>query len=492
MKLWQKVFLSTLLLVMVAIHVVSWVLVRNSQELMLEREQSRCLESHENLSANIANRVIYQRLRLNKIVLDEENVLEQIEMSLSASGSNTFGAAVYRDGEELSHAGVTISPLNLPEGFIQENMCALRPVSSDNHHYLLTASFIFVEGQQMELYTISDISEIYTLREKQVVFIQRMGLLLSCCCAVLLLLWTIPLLAPLRRLNQLTQKIAAGQYSVRVPERGSAEFRELAHSMNVMADAVEANVEQLEQVAEDRKRFIANLAHEMKTPLTSILGFADILRISRTVSDDQRQEYAGIIVEEAKRLRTLSGKLMELITMGSTALTLTTVTIPDIFAEIELTLRPNVLAHECKLYVIPSRVSILCDVTLIKSMLFNLLDNALKATAKGGHILLYCKYNQEKEEIRITVRDNGIGMSEETVQKATEPFFMADKARTRCAGGAGLGLALCAEIARVHGGQLQIKSQLGKGTMIQVTLPVKPPESTNRLSTPPQGGSTHA
>lgn len=127
MKLWQKVFLSTLLLVMVAIHVVSWVLVRNSQELMLEREQSRCLESHENLSANIANRVIYQRLRLNKIVLDEENVLEQIEMSLSASGSNTFGAAVYRDGEELSHAGVTISPLNLPEGFIQENMCALRP-----------------------------------------------------------------------------------------------------------------------------------------------------------------------------------------------------------------------------------------------------------------------------------------------------------------------------------------------------------------------------
>ena len=490
MKLWQKVFLCALFLMMAAIHVVSLVLVQNSQQLMLEREQSRCLESHENLSANLVNRVIYERLRLNKIVLDEETIQEQMELSLAAVGSNTFGAAVYQDGQKLASSGVSIPAVDLPQDFIRKDFCSLRPIEEDGQHYLLAASFLFVEGQQMELYTVSDISEIYTLRAKQLAFIQRMGLIFSCCSAVVLLFLMIPLLSPLGKLNQITQKIASGNYAVRVPEKGSIEFRELARSMNAMAGAVEANVNRLEQVAEDRKRFIANLGHEMKTPLTSILGFADILRISRTVSDSQRQEYAGIIVEEAKRLRALSGKLMELITMGSTALTLTSVSIPDLFAEIELAMRPSIQAHELNFFVIPTHAALVCDVTLIKSMLFNLLDNAIKATQKGGRILLFCTCDAEKEELRITVRDNGMGMTEETIQKATEPFYMADKARTRRAGGAGLGLALCAEIVRIHGGSLQIKSKLGEGTMIRVTLPMTPPQIDPPA--PSQGGASHA
>ena len=470
MKLWQKIFLCSLVLVIAAIDTISLVLVRNSQQLMLEREQSRCLESHENLSASIANRVVYQRLLLNKVLVDGETVQLLMEESLNALGSDSFGAWVELNGETVAAAGVQLAQLpDLPEDFVREGACSLLPVGTESGHYLLAASPLALEGNHYVLYTLSDITEIYTLRSRQMEFIRNMSLLFSCGTAAVLLVLVLRLLAPLRRLNTATRRIARGDYSVRVEEKGSVEFRELAHGMNTMAGAVEKNMAALQDVAESRKQFIANLAHEMKTPLTSILGFADILRISRRISESQRREYAGIIVEEASRLRALSGKLMELITMGNTALTLSQVQVRDMLGEIGLAMGPSMQAGEIDFVVLPCDATLSCDVTLVKSMLFNILDNAVKASEKGGRIILHA--GKTETGVRFSVRDYGMGMPPEVLAKAMEPFYMADKSRSRKAGGAGLGLALCREVARVHGGELRIRSEPGQGTLVEADLP---------------------
>lgn len=275
---------------------------------------------------------------------------------------------------------------------------------------------------------------------------------------------------PLQRVNRGMRRIARGQYGLRVRESGSRELRELSGSLNTMAQAIEENVENLEQVAEDRKVFIANMAHEMKTPLTSILGFADILRVKREVSDAQRGEYAGIIVEEARRLKALSGRLMELLSVGSTRPEWSDDEVKVLVEQTVLALVPLAQAAQVTLkWYAPDGCRLRVDRELWKSLLSNLIDNAVKASKPGSSVLVGAK--AEDGGVLLVVQDEGIGIPEKELKKIRQPFYMVDKARSRRAGGAGLGLALCEEIARLHGARLSIDSAVGEGTRVSVFFP---------------------
>ena len=214
--------------------------------------------------------------------------------------------------------------------------------------------------------------------------------------------------------------------------------------------------------------FIANLAHEMKTPLTSILGFADILRIKKNVPDDERREYAGVIVDETKRLRSLSGKLMELVALGGTEIEKKPVSLSDMIHETAAALAPLLSKNSVELECSAENVVIMADAELFKSLLYNIIENAVKASPKDSRIVL----NEAVSEGNavITVTDSGIGMTDDEVKKVFEPFYMADKSRSRKAGGAGLGLALCARIADLHNTTLEIDSSPGEGTTVYITI----------------------
>ncbi len=286
---------------------------------------------------------------------------------------------------------------------------------------------------------------------------------------LLIVVWL--LLLPLRRINEGTRQIAQGNYSKRLPEKGSTEFSQLSRNMNEMAEAIEHNIKDLESVAEDRNTFIANLAHEMKTPLTSILGFGDLLRIKRTVDDKERREYAGIIVEETKRLKTLSGKLMELITVGSTQLDWQTIPLTSIMEEVGQALQISLSKSGITLNIKVCKIEVSVDKELFKSLIYNLIDNAIKASKSGQEIEVFAE--ETNGILTIAVKDHGIGIPKEEINKIMQPFYMIDKSRTRKAGGAGLGLALCSEIARLHGARLQIESEPRKGTCVSIIFDKK-------------------
>ncbi len=336
--------------------------------------------------------------------------------------------------------------------------------------YVLAGSPINLEENVYYLFTTKDISYVYVLLDRQSSFAQTMSFVFAGIGAVILLAVAWGLLRPLHKVNFSLRSIARGNYSMRLPIKGSPEIRELSGNINRMASSIEENVEQLRSAAEERKRFIDNLAHEMKTPLTSILGFADILRVKRILPEEERREYAGIIVEETKRLKNLSGKLMELITAGSTQLEKRRIHSSALFEEIEASFQPILEKSGIRLLVSPGDFTLLADRELVKSLLYNLLDNAVKASSPGQEIRLLCKSHGENM-LAFTVEDQGMGMSEEDIRKATEPFYMADKSRSRKAGGAGLGLSLCLEIVKCHGGSLSIESAPGKGTKVTVLLP---------------------
>jgi signal transduction histidine kinase len=475
MKLWQKIFLLTLALVMVVVNVTSLVLLSNSHRLAIEREQANAVERHNYLIAELQNAIVYTQLSDRIITLDDPAVLNVSRDVLNRQRSDTTsGAALYRN-QTLLYA-VSDAPLASQADLLSEPDYTSRIITApDKSIFLLMVSTVELNGTSYQLVTSDDITSAYTLFNQQLVMVRIVGVVSGLVVAGLLLALVVGLLGPLRALGATTRQIAAGDLQKRAPVRGNDEVANVARSLNVMADAIEHNVTKLEGLAESRRLFIGNLAHEMKTPLTSILGFADILRIKREVNDSDRIEYASVIVSETKRLQGLSGKLMELLSVGSTELTMEDISLADLGHELGMTMQPVFDKREVtfsnQLGQGNGNGHIRADRELIKSLLYNLIDNASKASTPGATVTIASTVGPPG--VVIWVADEGIGIPPEQIPLLTEPFYMVDKARTRKAGGAGLGLAICNEIARVHGATLKIESRQGEGhgTRVTITFP---------------------
>ena len=190
------------------------------------------------------------------------------------------------------------------------------------------------------LFTAYDVTEIYRIYQNQLRFISIVSIVFAIVTGVILWAGTRHLLRPLTVVNGSLGKITAGDYQIRIKEQGSSEFQELIRNVNEMTEAIQNNVEQLRQIADSRKRFVDSLAHEMKTPLTSVMCLGDVLLCKRVVTDSERQEYARIIVEDAKRLRGLSGKLLELSITDNVPLELERISIAELLEGVEASVTP--------------------------------------------------------------------------------------------------------------------------------------------------------
>lgn len=475
MKLWQKVFLCTLSLTVLAVLVTSQVVIQLDFSATVARENQRSASEHSFFSGGISSRVAYETAQQGEIFLGEEEIQSLLAEFAAGQVGSATGLAVYLNGGRIASGN---TPFELREEDILQSIQGsslqedeIRTVirNRNGEYYIVCASALSLENRAYELFTLRNVSQIYRERDNQAQRAQVILLSFSGAIGIVLFLLLRSWLSPLGRVNATIQEIARGNYGLRVRETGSREFRELSRSVNIMAAAVEGNVERIQSLADGRKEFIDNLAHEMKTPLTSILGFGDLLRIKRTVSDKQRRDFSGVIVEEAKRLQSLSGKLMELAVAQEVQPDYQALNVEELFEEVGLAVAPLLARRNIRLTCESSGEIFSGDRELVKSLLYNLVDNASKASKEGDEVLLSCSTLQNK--VLISVSDWGMGMSEKTVKKATEAFYMEDKSRSRKSGGAGLGLALCAQIAQVHKATLHIKSELGKGTTIFVAFP---------------------
>ncbi len=473
MKLWQKIFLSSLLLIIAVVNIVSIMLLGNSHRLLIEREQSHAVNEHEYFTSAFVNTVTYEKLAKDSLTLKVTEIGKAAESTVN-SVSRTVNSAIYYS----TKASAALKMPNALNNQIHEELLdnidlscgeyTLLTLESENKHFMTVGSAVQLDGDLYYIVTASDITEIFNLRKRQSDFVREISIISSAVISLILLIITITLLKPLNRLNIYTKAIAGGQYNIRILKKGSREFCELADNMNIMADAVQSHALHLEKIAESRQTFIANLAHEMKTPLTSILGFGDLLSIKKKVTDSERIEYAAVIVEETKRLRSLSGKLMELVVLGGTEIEKKPVDLPKLIGDAETALTPLFTKRNISLITDTENITVEADAELFKSLLYNIIENAVKASPDNSEIILKAK--RSKDKAVITVADHGIGMTKEETEHVFEPFYMADKSRSRKAGGAGLGLALCAKIAKLHSSVLKIDSSPGKGTTVYIEM----------------------
>ena len=258
-------------------------------------------------------------------------------------------------------------------------------------------------------------------------------------------------------------QIAAGDYARRTDLHTGDEIEALSRSFDKMADAVQEKIADLEADVQRREDFVGAFTHELKTPMTSIIGYADMLHTMQTDPDEQR-EAAAAIVHEGRRLEALSRKLLALLGLNEEGVELTAVPLPALWP------RLHAACPDVTLRTPAAAPTVRGDADLLLDLLCNLVQNAAKASAPGAPVLVLCA--QAGDAVTLTVADRGCGIPPELIPRVTEPFYMVDKSRARRQGGSGLGLALCQRIAAAHGSALRIESEPGRGTRVSVTLPV--------------------
>ena len=332
--------------------------------------------------------------------------------------------------------------------------------------------YIFIKSALDEgsITYIKDISYLDEEWEAMAVIFAAIAFCVSIVLALILFIMLRRLASPLEKLTESTDAVARGDYSVRAEVEGSNEFSALADRFNNMTERISDQIAALELVAEQKQQLVDNLSHEMRTPLTSIHGYAEYL-LSAPTTEEERIDALMCIMSESERLGKLSQSLLDISYVKNTSLTEGAVRLAPIFESIESRFTLQAKGMGCELKLGQTDISVAGDATLIELLLSNLCDNAIKACRQSEtkSVELWAQ-RLDGDRVRISVKDTGRGMSGEELRYVTEPFYRTDKARSRADGGAGLGLALCKRIAEAHGSSLEISSELGRGTTVSVEL----------------------
>jgi len=279
--------------------------------------------------------------------------------------------------------------------------------------------------------------------------------------------------SPIREMKEIAQRLASGDFSRKVRIKNKDELGELAKSLNTMADELQAKMENLKRLDRVRTDFVANVSHELKTPLTLIKGYIETLE-DKAISDTEKAgKFISIIKEHTNRLSNIIDDLLSLseLELSRDSVDKSEFDLKSLMDDIALGFGHALVAKQQKLTIEPQgqNFKIKADRDKIEQVFVNLIDNAIKYTEDDGRIRV-CLV-QQNGEVVVTVEDNGIGIQEEHLDRVFERFYRVDKARSRQLGGTGLGLGIAKHIVLAHQGEIRIESDTSKGTKVFVTLP---------------------
>ena len=467
MRFWQKIFLISLAVLTVAVNTIAYLLIGNNHQLNKEKEIKSSVDEYSIVVSSFQTNVLYERYRSSEAELDDTQITQIArEFSYLFTLDNLY--IQLNKGEERVFSNFTRDlPDNLYENVNQLSEGDARVLirrDDDSRVYLYITSPVTIQSSNYFFTTIKDITNIYDVKNDQLRFFSVLGPIVSVVVAFIMLILSKLLTSRINRLRKSTMKVANGEYNA-IEIKSKDEIGELTADFNTMTEAVKQKVEKLEDIASERKVFIDNMTHEMKTPLTSIIGFSDLLRSAR-LDDETVHDYAESIYKEGKYLKSISSKLMDLILLRQKP-EMTEIDVPRLVEEIDESVRPIASSRQVAFSAASVEAKLVCDRELIKSLLYNLIDNAVKASQPGTCVTLNAYFTQDGV-MEFSVADQGSGIPKEELDIIFEPFYRVDKARSRKYGGAGLGLALCMEIAHAHAATLEIESEVGRGTVIRL------------------------
>ncbi len=290
--------------------------------------------------------------------------------------------------------------------------------------------------------------------------------ILSGILAITLISWiSVRISSPLIEMNMIALEIAKGNFNRKVKVKSRDEIGQLAKSFNSMAD-------DLKSLEDLRKSFVANVSHELRSPLTSMQGFIQGM-LDGTIPKEENPRYLAIVLDETKRLNKLINELLDVarIESGRFPLNWDKFDINELIRRVLIRYEGKINEKELEVEVIfrDDHFTVTADKDRIEQVVTNLIDNAIKFSSHGGKISIWT-HDDAKEHVFVSISDSGEGIPQEDIPFIWERFYKADKSHSSESTGTGLGLHIAKKIIEQHGQRIWVKSQYGKGTVFIFSL----------------------
>lgn len=480
MKFRNKMLIMNIVLLSTALGIVGYLMVRRNFDMIQETGLSQTILGNHLVQSSVEydllqviNETEYQTGTEEEKVFQIRKELEEIGGRIKSSTIVTDTIFFIRYNDQWVY-----SSDSRPDRFPMELFYNLKAgeknylfCEEEGRYFIYVTSCSLVEDKLLYVVNQSDISENYRLLEEQIWYFRLVILLVLAAASMLMTMVSRFLTRHLELLAQASGEIARENYAKRVRISSEDEVGQLAEQFNHMADAVEDHIMQLREMIQSREQFVAGFTHEIKTPMTAIIGYADTMR-SMELPRQEQVLALNYIFSEGKRLEDMSGKLFELLCLKRTEIECIPVHVTDLITGVVRTTKPILEKKEIVLVHNVEEAVITINKELFATVLVNLLDNACKASEPGGEIQISGRCTREEDDpvYLFSICDKGIGMSGEEVRRMCDEFYMADKSRSRKEGGAGIGMALVSLILEKHGAEWETESEPGIGTTIRIRI----------------------
>lgn len=445
MRFWQKTYVFTLVLFLICLNVgvLSLTVYTNSKNVTAAEEAAKAEQYYIAMSFERDFGDLKDAGRFTNISL----LMKSYGVYYSGKG---LKLAFEEDNDIIYSA--------LPEEYVIEKNSLLHTDIDGKRHIVISSeicdeNYVMVYAKNVE----SLDKEFNSLMLTYVSTAAAVSLILAVCLYFILK----KLSSPLEALRRTTETVEAGDFSVTAEEKGSDEFTLLSKSFNSMLRKINEQMAALEDEAKKKQLLVDNMAHELRTPLTSIQGYAEYIE-KGNISDEQRLIAAKYVISEADRLKKISEILLDGAFIRENEIQMEETDLGKIASDVCDKLRLRAEKSDIRIETDISPVTVRGNETLLSMLIYNLTENAIKASFVGGTVKVICRSGS------LTVEDTGKGMTEKQLSHITEPFYRTDRSRSRAEGGAGLGLALCKQIVSTHKAELIFESEIGKGTRASV------------------------
>jgi signal transduction histidine kinase len=448
-RLFAKIFLCATLVLSMALSLSGYLLITSSYKNAIIRETERALDEYQ-----------YNKFSVQAaLLLNADSFQDTFPFDYSSE------AALFAEDKSLVFSSLPLESQFEILDLVSDDTVTYRVEQIGSKQYIMVCGKLVQNGRTLYLLVASDISSISRQSDEMIQNFGQVYFITLGISMLLILAFSALLTHPIIRLTRASAQIASGHYDKRLPVSGGDEIAELSGSFNIMAKAIEDKVEELSVNAQQKEDFVANFTHELKTPLTSVIGYADMIYQKDLPRDDVRNA-ARYIIDEGLRLEALSIKLMDLIVLNRQDFILTETPVKELLDNITHTLRPLLLDMKIELLYETDHAYIKVDYDLFKTLLLNLIDNSIKA----GSTKIEISGKRYGKHYCLGVADNGCGIPAHEIERITEAFYMVDKSRSRKQHSSGLGLALASRIAAIHGTTLKFVSEEQKGTLVEINL----------------------
>ncbi|MBI9013083.1 MAG: HAMP domain-containing histidine kinase [Clostridiales bacterium] len=474
MKIRTKIFLFTTLFIIICSSFIGIFIIDRIHKNMLEDEITSALADSNSITSSV-NYLLQNKHTQGSY--NDDQTIDYITSYLYTSNNRTKKYLL------LDNEGISIIRRNNEIVISKENLRILMngkktySLNKSEEKYLLNVytpvsiySKDFIIASRTDLTSLVD----FTKENYRILIITFMliGSLVLLCTYIFSKLIT----NDISKLISVSKEITDGNYHITTDIKSKDEIGELANNFDLMSEEINTKVSGLNEEVLKTQKLFSNLTHEIKTPLTSVIGYADLLR-QKEYDKELFDKGLSHIYLEGKRLSKLSAKLIQIIDLNKSSLKKKYHGVDSLIDECIEVNKHRTYGKDIEFRTDLEEVEILVDKEVIKNVLINVIDNAIKASEDTA--IIYITAKQSDNMINLVVEDFGIGMSKEEIGYIFEPFYKIDKSRGR--DGLGLGLSLSKDIMTMHDGTIEVSSTLNKGTKVNLNF-TTPLHLTDKLS----------